>query len=91
MKNIGLRILIEESGIKYKDLAFSIGITPEYLSRLMAQDEIPEDIKGKIFDVIGKKKSDNPYFKAGFEAGFSFAIHEMRKKMDMLECIGDGK
>ena len=36
MKNVDLRIRISEAGLKYKDIARTLGISPEYLSRLMS-------------------------------------------------------
>ena len=36
MKNLDIRIRVSESGVTYKEIARVIGITPTYLSRLMA-------------------------------------------------------
>ena len=37
MRNIDLRIRISEAGLKFKDIAQALEITPEYFSRLMAK------------------------------------------------------
>lgn len=37
MKNLDIRIRISDSGLKYKDIARALGISPEYFSRLMAK------------------------------------------------------
>lgn len=38
MKNLDIRILISEKGLKHKDIAKEMGITPEWLSRLLRYD-----------------------------------------------------
>lgn len=35
LENVGVRMLVAESQLKYKDIAKYIGTTPEYLSRCM--------------------------------------------------------
>ena len=37
MKNLDIRILVREKGLTYKRIAQKIGISPEWLSRLMAR------------------------------------------------------
>ena len=43
MKNIDVRIMVADAKIHYKDIANHIGVTPEYLSRLMKKDLTPEN------------------------------------------------
>lgn len=38
MKNLDIRMLISEKGLKHKDIAKEMGITPEWLSRLLRYD-----------------------------------------------------
>ena len=38
MKNLDIRILVREKGLTYKRIAQKIGISPEWLSRLMARN-----------------------------------------------------
>ena len=35
LENIDIRILVKEANVTYKDIAKAIGISPEWLSRLM--------------------------------------------------------
>ena len=35
MQNISTRVFISDTGLRYKDITQHMGITPEYLSRLM--------------------------------------------------------
>lgn len=35
MKNIDIRMIVSENDLKYKDIARTLGISPEHLSRLM--------------------------------------------------------
>ena len=35
MKNLDIRTLVSEKGLKYKDIAKEMGVSPEWLSRLM--------------------------------------------------------
>ena len=43
MKNIDLRVEISESGLKYKEIAAVMGITPRWLSNIMRYDLTPEN------------------------------------------------
>ena len=41
MENLTVRIMVSDAGLHYKDIAHHIGITPEYLSRLMKKELSP--------------------------------------------------
>lgn len=43
MKNLDIRLLVSDSGLKYKDVADELNITPEWLSRLLRNDLTPEN------------------------------------------------
>ena len=38
MKNLDIRMLVSETGLKYKDIAKDLGISREWLCRLMRSD-----------------------------------------------------
>lgn len=37
MKNLDIRMIVAENGLRYKDIAKVIGISPEWLSKLMRE------------------------------------------------------
>lgn len=37
MKNLDIRLRVAESGLQYREIAQAIGISPTYLSRIMAK------------------------------------------------------
>ena len=43
MKNLDIRMLVSDSGLKYKDVADELNITPEWLSRLLRNNLTPEN------------------------------------------------
>ena len=43
MKNLDIRMLISDSGLRHKDIADEMNITPEWLSRLLRNDLTPEN------------------------------------------------
>lgn len=54
MKNLDIRIAVKDSGLTYKRIAQKIGISPEWLSRLMARklsDENRERILAAIEEI----------------------------------------
>lgn len=51
MKNLEVRLLVSNSGLKYKDIADEMNITPEWLSRLMRND-LSIDNKVRIIGAI---------------------------------------
>ena len=56
MKNLDIRMLVADSGLKYKDVADEMNITPEWLSRLLRNDLTLENkirIMGAIEKLIG--------------------------------------
>lgn len=53
MKNLDIRMLVSETGLKYKDIADELNITPEWLSRLM-KDTLTTDNKVRIMGAIEK-------------------------------------
>lgn len=55
MKNIDIRTMVYDSGIHYKDIAEEMGISPEWMSRLM-KEELSHKNKIRIIDAIEKVK-----------------------------------
>jgi ribosome-binding protein aMBF1 (putative translation factor) len=43
VKNLDIRMLVSDHGLKYKDLADEMNITPEWLSRLLRYNLTPEN------------------------------------------------
>ncbi len=57
MKNIDVRVLVSESGVTYKTIAAELGITPEWLSRLMRFTLTAEN-KARITAAVEKLKGE---------------------------------
>lgn len=57
MENIDIRTMVYDSGIHYKDIAQELGISPEWMSRLM-KEELSQKNKIRIIDVIEKLKGE---------------------------------
>lgn len=38
VKNLDVRMLVSDHGLKYKDVAYEMNVTPEWLSRLLRDD-----------------------------------------------------
>lgn len=55
MKNIDVRVAISDSGLRHKDVAREIGISPEWFSRLLKDDLSPENWI-RITDAIERMK-----------------------------------
>ena len=55
MKNLDIRREVSGNGLKYKDIAKELGVTPEWLSRLMRFTLSPEN-KARILEAIEKLK-----------------------------------
>lgn len=53
MKNLDIRILVSEKGLKYKDIADELNISREWLSRLM-RDQLTIDNRVRILGAIEK-------------------------------------
>ena len=51
MKNLDIRMLVSDSGLKYKDIADEMNITPEWLSKLM-RHTLTTDNKIRIYHAI---------------------------------------
>ena len=51
MRNLDIRVMVSESGLKYTDIARQIGISRQYLSLLMRYDLTPEN-RSKILRAI---------------------------------------
>ena len=56
MKNLDIRIAVKESGLTYKAIAKEIGISPEWLCRLMRADLSPEN-RIRIMTAIDRLKA----------------------------------
>lgn len=57
MENIGIRLLVSDSHLKYKDIAQKMGISPEWLSRLMRKDLNPEN-REKILKAVSELRGE---------------------------------
>lgn len=55
MKNLDIRMIVSDSGLKYKDVADEMNITPEWLSRLLRNNLTPEN-KIRIMGAIERLK-----------------------------------
>lgn len=55
MKNLDIRMLVSDSGLKYKDVADELNISPEWLSRLLRNNLTPEN-KIRIMGAIERLK-----------------------------------
>ena len=51
MRNLDIRVMVSESGLKYTDIARQMGISRQYLSLLMRYDLTPEN-RSKILRAI---------------------------------------
>lgn len=51
MNNLDIRILVSDNGLKYKDIADEMNITPEWLSKLM-RHALTADNKIRIYHAI---------------------------------------
>ena len=51
MKNLDIRIAVADKGITYRQIAEVIGITPVYLSRVMAK-ELKANMRMRILNAI---------------------------------------
>ena len=51
MKNLDIRILVRENGLTYKRIAQKIGISPEWLSRLMAR-KLSDENRERIISAV---------------------------------------
>ena len=51
MKNLDIRMLVSDKGLKYKDIADEMNVSPEWLSRLM-RNKLTIDNKVRIMEAI---------------------------------------
>ena len=58
MKNIDIRVMVAESGLRYKDIAAELGISPEWLSKLLRYTLSPDN-KARIVAAIEKMKGES--------------------------------
>ena len=60
MRNLDIRILVSESGLKYKDIARAMYISRQYLSRLMSEELSPQNRERilRAIDKLTEKKDD---------------------------------
>jgi len=57
LNNLDIRLMVAESGIKYKDIAKKIGISATYLSTLMRYELTPV-MRDRIVRAIEELKDD---------------------------------
>lgn len=55
MKNIDVRVAVSDSGVKYKDVAKRLHITPEWLSAIMRED-LSEFNRARILNAVQELK-----------------------------------
>lgn len=58
MRNLDIRVIVSESGLKYTDIARQIGISRQYLSLLMRYDLTTEN-REKILKAIRELKGES--------------------------------
>lgn len=58
MRNLDIRVMVNESGLKYKDIAHQMGISRVWLSNLMRYDLTPEN-REKILKAIRVLKGES--------------------------------
>lgn len=58
MKNIDIRVMVSDSGLKYRAIAAEMGISPEWLSTIMRK-ELSKENKDQILQAIRKLKGEN--------------------------------
>lgn len=58
MKNIDVRVMVAKSGLYYKDIAAELGISAEWLSKLMRYTLTAEN-KARIIAAIEKLKGES--------------------------------
>lgn len=75
MNNVDIRILIAEKGLKHKDIAKQMGISQEWLSRLLRYD-LDKDYREKIIKAI-----DN------LEANDGIAVSDKNCKRDLVNSL----
>ena len=57
MRNLDIRVMVSESGLKYTDIAKQMGISRQYLSLLMRYDLTPEN-RSKILKAIRELREE---------------------------------
>ncbi len=53
MKNIDVRLFIQSTGLKYKEVAEQMGVTNVYLSRVLKEDLKPE-MRNRILKAVNE-------------------------------------
>lgn len=53
MTNLDIRLAVSDKGLTYRQIAAEMGITPEYLSRLMGEDLKP-GMRERILNAIDR-------------------------------------
>lgn len=53
MQNIDIRIIVSSKGLTYRKIAAEMGVTPEYLSRVMGADLKP-GMRERIMNAIDR-------------------------------------
>ena len=58
MRNLDIRVMVSESGLKYTDIAKQVGISRQYLSLLMRYDLTAQN-REKILKAIRELKGES--------------------------------
>lgn len=53
MQNIDIRIIVSGKGLTYRQIAAEMGVTPEYLSRIMSKD-LKSGMRERILNAIDR-------------------------------------
>ena len=92
MKNIDIRIIVSDYGLKYKDIAHEMNISREWLSRLMNSDlnyENREKIMSAIEKIIEGAEVSNKQYKIGDKIKFKY-FQNLKKRAFQLSSLGYG-
>lgn len=56
MRNLNIRLMVSDAGLRYREIAAEMGISPEWLSRLLSK-ELSSANKIRILTAIDRLKS----------------------------------
>ena len=57
MNNLDVRLMVSDAGIRYRDIAKAMNVTPEWLSKLL-RDPLSAYNKSRVLDAIESVKRD---------------------------------